>query len=658
MSGRPMPAWKRLPAQADIVAALVGAALPLEFLPIVTGLGMYLSTLQVFEVFAQLGILFVVFGLVLALLTSLFAAVVAFALRRRFVDVAAMSSRFAASMLLALFVVHALKTWLFYTNVLPHGLLQGHALAWGVIALAGGVGWFAHCQRRQRRVIGSLLTITSIGALVLMIFGLAADQFSPLLATRPTGSQQAHAAPDPKRPDVVLVTIDTFAAGHSSLYGYQRDTTPALAALATQATVFDRFYANANFTTSAVASFLLGTRPWTHRVFLAPGSPTPRDASTSLLAQFHQAGYRTLAVATNPWASPPKHLAMPYLDDYVASNSWVSACQWDLRNWLDRIVSPQTAAIVEVWGIWSGPRESLLKFAVSTGRCPPSGEYDPGLAFAQAQSLVEKSPSGQPILLWVHLTPPHDPYAPPAPWVGMFDAGPQARTLLDSTPVYHYLDTATATAQRKALEGRYDEALRYSDDHLGRFLQWLKDRGRFDGSVIAVSADHGENFGHDYGGHGGPELYDEVLHIPLVIKEPGQQVSRHVAMPAEQADLLPTLADLAGIAAPARTDGRSLKAAMRGDAIARPLYSMNFEQQPPRQPLHRGHVAMVDGFWKLHLTIGEPEQAPASEPRARLFDLASDPQELHDLAVQQPSRVQSMTQSILSEIASHKLPPP
>jgi arylsulfatase A-like enzyme len=432
-----------------------------------------------------------------------------------------------------------------------------------------------------------------------------------------------------------------------------------LSALASQASVFEHFYANGNFTTAAVASLLTGQRPWTHRVFVIPGTPREHDANASLLAQFRQNGYYTMAVSTNTWAAPPKHSAMPHLDRHLASWPWGQACPHDIDGFLYQWVSPQTGAITQNISFWRAARQLVLELALDRGWCPPSGHFDPGMSLQQGQALLTQAPTQQPRLLWVHLTPPHDPYAPPPPYVGRFDTGPQARQMTNSSPIYHYLGREEALRQRARLEGRYDEAIRYVDDHLGRFLDGLKAQGRFDSALIVVSADHGESFDNDYGGHGGPELYEDVIHIPLLIKAPGQQVGRRITTPAEQVDLLPTLLAMTGLPPPVRpVEGRSLLPLLQGKGSLRPIFSMTMEKQNPQSVLRSGTVAMVEWPWKLTALMGDSDPRTPAPRRDRLYQLDVDPQEKVDVATQRPEVVSRMRLAIEAQWAAHSLPPP
>lgn len=71
-----------------------------------------------------------------------------------------------------------------------------------------------------------------------------------------------------------------------------------------------------------------------------------------------------------------------------------------------------------------------------------------------------------------------------------------------------------------------NESIAYLDSHIGSFIDWLKVQGIYDNSVILITSDHGENFSHDYGAHSEPAMYEDLIHVPLIIKEPNQQKGR------------------------------------------------------------------------------------------------------------------------------------
>jgi len=192
---------------------------------------------------------------------------------------------------------------------------------------------------------------------------------------------------------------------------------------------------------------------------------------------------------------------------------------------------------------------------------------------------------------WIHLYDPHSPYDPPAP----FDR---------STP---------AAAYRGEVE--------YTDGELGKFFDFLKERGLYDRSLIVVAADHGEGLGdHDEDGHG-MFLYETTVHVPLIFHAPKPFVRHTVGETVELVDVAPTVLDLLGIPAPKPWQGRSLWPLLDGrpDDPAGRAYSETYYPRfhygwSPEQAYSRGRLKYI------------------LAPRDELYDLVRDPGETGELA--------------------------
>jgi arylsulfatase A-like enzyme len=141
----------------------------------------------------------------------------------------------------------------------------------------------------------------------------------------------------------------------------------------------------------------------------------------------------------------------------------------------------------------------------------------------RALALLKLAPQGSSPFLYVHYLDPHDPYDPPAPF----------RTMFAPAPGY---PPKMATAI-----GRYDGEIRYLDQHLGRFFAELKAREMFDKSLIIIVGDHGEQF-KEHGHHRhGFHLFNEEIHVPLIVKYPQQTQGKRVAHTVSSVDILPTV---------------------------------------------------------------------------------------------------------------------
>jgi arylsulfatase A-like enzyme len=211
---------------------------------------------------------------------------------------------------------------------------------------------------------------------------------------------------------------------------------------------------------------------------------------------------------------------------------------------------------------------------------------------------------GKPLFLFLNYFDPHGPYEAPSPFGGSFGSAPS---------------------------DRYDEEILYMDHHLGRFLDGLAMRGLFDESLIVVTADHGELLGeHGKMGHGAT-LFEEEVHIPFLVKYPGDEAAPERRQGAfHHVDVLPLIRERLG---------------MTFEKGPRPLLS---EVDP------LDFVSGEGAFRALYL--GRYKLLWNSLGNHGLFDLESDPREQKNLAAAEPSRVSEAVEVLESVMAS--LPEP
>jgi arylsulfatase A-like enzyme len=448
-------------------------------------------------------------------------------------------------------------------------------------------------------------------------------------------------------PNIVLLTIDALSAPHMSLYGNSRATTPEIARFAQGAITFDRAYANGNFTTPGIATILTGTLPWTNRALQLPVWPLTYTRRASLPAMLQRAGYRTGYVSTNPIAGAAKQGFGQYFQFASTDRiGRVTLCADRLSQYLRYVCAASELS----------PLQEIDDLAARFRGPPHNLEHDPRLAIDPALQWLAGVGRSRPIFLWVHLFPPHSPYAAPRPWLGEFDPSRRDRNAAQTQPSWGWIQSQLSGRQVYTLEARYDEATAYADHYAGEFLQRaLQLLGP--NTAVVITADHGESFAHGYGAHTGPGLYNEIIHIPLILKLPGETTGRRCADVVQQADIAPTLAALAGVPAPGSWEGRSLIDACapgEADRIAgRPVFSMNFEQNPRFAALRTGSVAVVEGRWKLIHYMGRLHYPFMPPLHDELYDVVSDPAERHDLAAQQPEVVGPLLGLIEAALARH-----
>ncbi len=214
-----------------------------------------------------------------------------------------------------------------------------------------------------------------------------------------------------------------------------------------------------------------------------------------------------------------------------------------------------------------------------------------------ALAWLSQVPKG-PFFLWVHLYDAHDPYDPPAPYKQRFAAQP------------------------------YDGEIAYADACVGKLLDALRQHGLYDKAIIAVMADHGESLGaHGENTHG-IFLYDETLHVPLLIKLPlDRWAGRRVETRAGLVDVAPTILTAAGLTPPAEMQGQSLLDVVKAATDAKAGGS------PPDRPAYAETDYPHRAFgWSSLRALRTGKYLFIQAPEQELYNQSSDPGEIHNLA--------------------------
>ena len=217
-----------------------------------------------------------------------------------------------------------------------------------------------------------------------------------------------------------------------------------------------------------------------------------------------------------------------------------------------------------------------------------------------------------PFFLWVHLFDPHEPYDPPEPYKTRYAKEP------------------------------YDGEIAYVDSVMGKFFSQLKASGLYEGALIALTADHGESLGAHGEDYHGIFLYDETIHVPLVIKLPGAGAKR-VEERVELADIMPTLLQTVDIAVPEKVQGQSLLGFIepgtgKGDAAAHAWSDRGAYSQADY-----GHVTYA---WSALQSLRTGKYLYIQAPRRELYDDGVDPGAEHNLATTSPAVADTLSAKV------------
>ena len=447
-------------------------------------------------------------------------------------------------------------------------------------------------------------------------------------------------------PNIILLTFDALTARDMSLYGYHRVTTPFMSEWAKNATVFSTAEAESNFTTSATASLMTGKRVWTHQTYHIEGTKPVNSHTESLPSLLKTRGYYNMAFIVNPHTSV-QMLGMsnsfdiaPLPLDFSTPVSLFGARYGSIKIYLYRLFSGKIR--LYDWILKNDFILHKLLFAISNDFYETP--VPPEKAFNRFLNNIDNNIQ-RPYFAWIHIFPPHDPYLPIEPYKGFFNSSHDLMNYKAQeeikTESYKYLFQYKEFPEKDMrsvalLRDYYNDFIRYCDDKFKDFYGELVKRNELENTIVVLSADHGESFEHGYFTHGGPFLFEQVTHIPLVIKRPGQDQGRIIDDLVEQIDIPATILDMAGITVPSWMEGRSLIPLIRGEELPpRPAFAMNFEGNRSRgHQITRGSIAVWEGDYKMIHYLERNESL--------FFNIKADPGELFNIIDHEPEKTQYM----------------
>lgn len=388
-------------------------------------------------------------------------------------------------------------------------LVLGGALAAGLVALAL-YGLFRALSKKQGSLLSRPLGGLSLSGGLLVALVVFAFVMTPATAEE---TEVARPAAPSSAKNVILIVVDTLRADALPSYGYAEGKTPHLDAFARDAVRYDQHFANASWTRPSFASLLSGRYPSNHGV-MSQASVLP-DEVVTLAEAFRDGGYATSGIVTNFNVSPRYNFQQGF-DRYVylEPKSPLGASEAGMQLMALQIIRRIQGRLLGV-----RPGEAYVDAADTNGE-----------VFRELDRLAEQD---RPFFLFVGYMDPHDPYFE-HPYSG---PGWAKATNGDPTP-----------EQLPAIRARYDQEITFWDEHFGKLVDALRERGLYDETVIVVTSDHGEEF-LDHGGFWhGVTLYDEQIRIPLFVKRPYQAAGGSVVEHWTQSvDVMPTLLMMNGL---------------------------------------------------------------------------------------------------------------
>lgn len=396
--------------------------------------------------------------------------------------------------------------------------------------------------------------------------------------------------------NIILITIDCLRADHIHCMGYNKNITPTIDWLAKNGIMFSNAFANGPYTPYSVPSFLTSNIP-----------PIPKR--TDSIAQILRSnGYATAAFVPNPIIFSESIGGFQVSRDFDLFDLMLSKTKkyrltieflrMAIMKYFRLEVKEKGMVYKSIYSIYDKLIQTFPRFF-----CPKNHLHIPTAENVNNRAIDWIKDQNNKFFLWIHYMDVHEPYAP-------MNYENQNEMLYLITK-YRDFPNMLSKQEIQKLINLYDLELEYTDKALDDFLKELKKLDLLDKSIIILSSDHGDAFGeHGTLGHGGKfraQLYDEFIHVPLIIhglKEKGIVIDKQVQL----LDLAPTICELLKIPIPPSFFGESLFSPSSRGLIAKSRWYLGFRTDD----------------YKLIINKSEFDQPG-------LYDLKKDPEEKNNI---------------------------
>ncbi len=411
--------------------------------------------------------------------------------------------------------------------------------------------------------------------------------------------------PDPTR-GVILISLDTLAAGHLSTYGYPRETSPFLDSLATRGTLFENAIVQYPSTLVSHVSMFTGLYPQEHGV-LPFTSKRLSPAIDTLPERFERHGFRTAGHTEGGYVSH----------------------DFGFERGFEEFSDPNTTADTDI---------------VDTLR--------------RGIDFLSKLDSEERFFLFLHSYSIHDPYTPPEPFRSWFWKRAPVATFAAEGRNLSQVNGGSRDVTPQAVEyfkALYDGSIRHVDSVLEHFFGELETMGLLAETTIVITSDHGEEF-LQHGKLVHEQIYPECLRVPLIVLHPHIGHGRRVRGLVQSIDIAPTLYELAAVPPPRQLSGRSLVANLYqpDQVLSRTAYAETLGTDRQRTLIS----AVGRGLYQLIETETVAESDGVWIARSAAFDTTESTLELSAASFHRPRtlRVEAGTARMSFDIGTEWAP--
>jgi choline-sulfatase len=455
--------------------------------------------------------------------------------------------------------------------------------------------------------------------------------------------------------NVLLLMADQHRRDCLGVEGNRSVHTPNLDSLARSAVRFSSAYCANPVCTPSRASLLTGLYTHHHQTW-SNATPWPFEHKTAA-HYFGRAGYMTALIGKMHFVDAQTH----GFDYYLDFNDWFQSLGPGAKLWADELGRANSGSgmpqINDLWrdegDPWKDVRElDSRQGSVAVGAVSKMPEEDHFESFVARETIrfLREHGKKQPFFAISSCLKPHDPFMPASRFAAMFQAEDMklpatwGKVDLSRAPreVREAIQRDAPTpelrdpAQARRRIAMYYANLAQMDDAMGRVLAALRELDLERDTVVIYTSDHGEMLG-DHGLWNKFQFYEGSCGVPLIMRCPGiTDPASRCLTPVSLVDVLPTVAEICNVSVP-ETDGKSLLPQLRNAHEPRnqPVFS-EYNLHTPR-----AKYMIRSGSYKYTFRVND---------MAELYDLASDPQEMNNLALDRDSRgrVDSLRNALFS----------
>jgi len=348
-----------------------------------------------------------------------------------------------------------------------------------------------------------------------------------------------------KKTNIIFIVMDTVRADHLSVYNYHRETTPFLKKIMEDSLVFEQCFSPSSWTLPSHASMFTGTYPTHHGV--VDSGDVLSDQFVTLAEILRQNGYETFGACYIPWVSKLTGLDRGFdvfIDQVQRSGIWRVANILKKKHKKSEHSDNDDTNINENDGL------DVSKISSSRYHWAKKLFFDDGAS--ATNRILQKWISekrGEPFFAFLNYSEAHSIYHPPLGYRRKFIRGktkPFWKLNYDFKE-YMYNNLTMTKEDFDILEALYDGEIAYLDSQIESLFHFLKNQSLLENTMIIITSDHGEQFGErGFMGHV-RNLYNSLIHVPLLIKLPNRELSGRRDDLVQSHDIFPTILDYVGV---------------------------------------------------------------------------------------------------------------